>query len=60
VLLVQRIEQGWTPLRAAEAAGVSVRTAYRWLLRYRLGDGQLHSLAARHPIIAHIVYLPNA
>jgi transposase InsO family protein len=41
VLLVQRIEQGWTPLRAAEAAGVSVRTAYRWLLRYRLGDGQL-------------------
>ena len=41
VLLVQRIEQGWEPSRAAAAAGVSVRTAYRWLMRYRSGDGQL-------------------
>ena len=42
VLLVQRIEQGWTAIEAAAAAGVSPRTAYRWLMRYRLGDGQLH------------------
>ena len=27
--------------RAAEAAGISVRTAYRWLGRYRAGDRQL-------------------
>ena len=42
VLLVQRIEQGWAPSRAATASGVLVRTAYRWLMRYRSGDGQLH------------------
>lgn len=42
VLLVQRIEQGWSAMEAASAAGISVRTAYRWLLRYRLGDRQLH------------------
>lgn len=41
VLLVERIEQGWTAAEAAAAAGVSVRTAYRWLARYRWGDGQL-------------------
>lgn len=37
-LLVSRIdEQGRTVRRAAEAAGVSARTAYRWLGRHRLG-----------------------
>lgn len=40
-LLVQRIEGGWSARQAAAAAGVSVRTAYRWLQRYRLGDRQL-------------------
>jgi transposase InsO family protein len=35
-LLVQRIrEECWEPAEAAEACGVSVRTAYKWLARYR-------------------------
>jgi transposase InsO family protein len=35
-LLVQRIrEECWAPAEAAEASGVSVRTAYKWLARYR-------------------------
>jgi transposase InsO family protein len=34
--LVQRIrEECWEPAEAAEASGVSVRTAYKWLARYR-------------------------
>ena len=34
-LLVRRVlEQGWTPLEAARAAGVSKRTAYKWLRRF--------------------------
>lgn len=42
VLLVQRIEQGWPVEAAAQASGVSVRSAYRWLERYRSGDHQLN------------------
>ena len=42
VLLVQRIDQGWSVRRAAGSAGVSERTAYRWLGRYRAGDRVLH------------------
>jgi transposase InsO family protein len=38
VLLVERIASGWTVRRAATALGVSERTAYRWLGRYRGGD----------------------
>jgi transposase InsO family protein len=35
-LLVQRIrEECWEPAEAAEACGVSVRTAYKWLARFR-------------------------
>jgi transposase InsO family protein len=35
-LLVHRVrEKGWTVRAAAEALGVSVRTAYKWLARYR-------------------------
>ncbi|HDX0837787.1 TPA: helix-turn-helix domain-containing protein, partial [Stenotrophomonas maltophilia] len=35
-LLVRRItEQGLRPEEAAQACGVSVRTAYKWLARYR-------------------------
>ena len=35
-LLVQRIrEECWEPAEAAEASGISVRTAYKWLARYR-------------------------
>lgn len=38
VLLVKRIvADGWRVALAAEAAGVSVRTAYKWLARYRAG-----------------------
>ena len=38
VLLVKRIvEDGWRVALAAEAAGISVRTAYKWLARYRAG-----------------------
>ena len=49
VLLVQRIEHGWPVGEAAQASGVSVRSAYRWLERYRSGDHQLndHSSAPR-------------
>jgi transposase InsO family protein len=35
------VEQGWTLTAAAEAAGVSVRCARKWVGRYREGDGQL-------------------
>lgn len=42
-LLVDRIlVQHWRPTAAAEAAGVSVRTVYKWLARYRFaGRGGL-------------------
>jgi transposase InsO family protein len=37
-LLVQRVrEHQWRPAVAAYAAGVSARTAYKWLARYRQG-----------------------
>jgi transposase InsO family protein len=36
LLLVRRVlEQGWTLAQAAEAVGVSVRTAAKWVARYR-------------------------
>jgi transposase InsO family protein len=35
-LLVQRVlEQEWSPVAAAEAAGCSTRTVFKWLARYR-------------------------
>ena len=35
-LLVDRVEQaGWSVMQAAEAAGVTDRTAHKWLTRYR-------------------------
>ena len=38
LLLVRRVrEQGWRVEDAALAAGVSVRTAYKWLARHRAG-----------------------
>ena len=42
-LIVERVlGQGWTLARAAEAAGVSVRTVSKWLARYRAeGDAGL-------------------
>jgi transposase InsO family protein/transposase len=36
------VEQGWTLTAAAEAAGVSVRCARKWVGRYRAGDRLLH------------------
>ena len=37
-LLVHRIQQErWEIPEAAEAAGITVRTAYKWLARYRIG-----------------------
>jgi len=41
VLMVDRIKSGWAVGRAAAAGGVSKRTAYRWLGRYRDGDAGL-------------------
>ena len=36
VLLIERVtELGWTMRAAAAASGVSMRTAYKWLARYR-------------------------
>ena len=41
-LLVARVlEEHWTYEEAAEAAGVSERTAYRWVARWRAGDHEL-------------------
>jgi len=41
-LLASRVEAGWSVRRAAEAAGVSVRTAHKWLGRHRLGGERRH------------------
>ena len=39
-LLVDRIERdGWTVRRAAESAGISERTARKWLARFRAESG---------------------
>lgn len=48
-LLVQRIrEECWEPAAAAEAGGVSVRTAYKWLARYRAeGEAGLQDRSSR-------------
>ena len=35
------VEQGWSLKGAAEAAGVSVRCARKWVGRYRAGDREL-------------------
>jgi transposase InsO family protein len=41
-LLVDRIQlQGWTVAHAAEQAGVSVRTGYKWLARAKAGPADL-------------------
>jgi len=38
-LMCHRVrEQGWTVIRAAEAAGCSERTCYRWLARFDAGE----------------------
>jgi len=55
-LLVSRVRQeGWTVADACQAAGVSVRTGYRWLARHR-GEGPAGLLD--RPSVAH--RLPHA
>jgi transposase InsO family protein len=47
-LLCQRVlAEGWTSQQAAEAAGCSVRTAAKWLARYRAGDHVLVDRSSR-------------
>ncbi len=41
-LLADRVERGWSVKAAAEAAGVSRRTAHKWLGRHRLGGERRH------------------
>jgi transposase len=41
------LEGGWTLQQAAEAAGCSVRTAAKWVSRYRDGDQQLLDRSSR-------------
>jgi transposase InsO family protein len=53
-LLVERVtELGWTMRAAAQASGVSVRTGYKWLARYRAaghaGFGDRSSAPTRRP-----------
>src|SRR3954454_14478557 len=40
------VDQGWTLTAAAEAAGVSVRCARKWVSRYRARDRQLRDRSA--------------
>jgi len=48
LLLCRRVlEEGWTLAQAAMAAGCSVRTASKWLARYRAGDRQLLDRSSR-------------
>jgi transposase InsO family protein len=41
------LEEGWTLEQAAEAVGCSVRTAGKWLSRYRAGDRELLDRSSR-------------
>ncbi len=51
-LLVERVlNEGWTVRAAAEAAGVSLRCARKWIGRFRL-EGEAGSLTAPRRLIA--------
>jgi transposase InsO family protein len=41
-LLARRVSQGWTAQAAAQAAGVSLRTARKWIDRHRQGGERRH------------------
>jgi transposase InsO family protein len=47
LICLRVLEQGWTLQRAAEAAGCSVRTASKWVARYRAGDDLLLDRCSR-------------
>ena len=50
-LIVQRIRQEpWPPAEAAAAAGISVRTTYKWLRRHRLGGRAALEDASSRPL----------
>ena len=47
-LICRRVlEEGWTLQQAAEAAGCSVRTAAKWVARFRGGDRELLDRSSR-------------
>ena len=41
-MLARRVSSGWTAKAAAEAAGVSLRTARKWIGRHRRGGERRH------------------
>ena len=49
-LLADRVASGWTVKAAAGAAGVSRRTAHKWLARHRLGGERRHHDRSSAPI----------
>src|SRR5712691_7787802 len=59
-LIVDRIRrEEWPPAEAAAAAGVSVRTTYKWLRRHRLGGRPaLEDASSRPPSPAtpHLIH----
>lgn len=53
-LLVSRIlEQGWTVVEATQAVGVSERTGWKWLARYREGGADALSDRSSRPHRSH-------
>ena len=50
-LICRRVEEeGWTAEEAADAAGCSERTVYRWLVRWRAGEPMTDRSSAPHVV----------
>jgi transposase InsO family protein len=50
-LMCERVRlEGWTVAEAAEAAGCSERTCYRWLVRYDAGEAMTDRSSAPHTV----------
>ena len=49
-LLAERVLSGWSVEEAAQAGGLSVRTAYKWVGRHRLGGDQWHHDRSSAPL----------
>jgi transposase InsO family protein len=45
------VDEGWTVGEAADAAGCSERTAYRWLARWRVGEPMTDRSSAPHHVV---------